>query len=351
VRVDGSVPLHRSLARALVEQYVHDILDPEVWSPRGLRLTPRKADPAGTSLGPDLLGKVLLPPAVRRRIRDLGPECLVVIPDGPLHRVPLEALLLETSPKRRFVLDELPPIVYAPSAAILALLAERPRPEANRPLSLLTVSDPAYPQGKGSLPRLPFTARESRRIQQFFDPSRVTALEGARATERAVRAAVAGKRVIHLAAHGLADEDFGNLFGALALTPPSSQGGGAVNDDGYLALHEIYTLPLQDCDLAVLSACVTNVGPERPLEAGVTLASGFLAAGARRVVASHWSVGDESTAALMEAFFAEVRATTERGERASYARALQKARVTVRNTDRWSAPFHWAPFVLIGPAE
>ena len=51
----------------------------------------------------------------------------------------------------------------------------------------------------------------------------------------------------------------------------------------------------------MLSACETNVGPQLPLEAGVTLASGFLAAGARRVVASHWSGDDRSTAELMVA--------------------------------------------------
>src|SRR5262249_40015809 len=153
---------------------------------------------------------------------------------------------------------------------------------------------------------LKFTAEESTRVRACFDPARVTTLEGARATKQAVRAGVEGQRVVHLAAHGFADEGNGNLFGALALTPrPAGDGGDA---DGFLYLHEIYALSLQDCELAVLSACFSNVGPQPPLEAGVTLASGFLAAGARRVVASHWGVDDESTADLMEAFFQKVTA-------------------------------------------
>jgi CHAT domain-containing protein len=130
------------------------------------------------------------------------------------------------------------------------------------------------------------------------------------------------------------------------LTPPPL-GRERAEDDGFLSLHEIYTLPLKDCELAVLSACVTNVGPQRPLEAGVTLSGGFLAAGARSVVARHWSVDDESTAVLMEAFFAAVTAA-HTGARAGFARGLQKARLRVRNTARWSAPFYWAPFVLTG---
>src|SRR5947209_12528284 len=111
---------------------------------------------------------------------------------------------------------------------------------------------------------------------------------------------------------------------------------------------EIYTLPLQDCELAVLSACTTNVGPQQPLEAGVTLASGFLAAGAHRVVASHWSVDDRSTAELMAAFFEEVTTAVRKGQPVSYARALQQARRQVRNKPEWASPFYWAPFVLLG---
>ena len=45
------------------------------------------------------------------------------------------------------------------------------------------------------------------------------------------------------------------------------------DNDGFLMLHEIYRLPLGECELAALSACVTNVGPQQPLEAGVTLVS------------------------------------------------------------------------------
>jgi CHAT domain-containing protein len=97
----------------------------------------------------------------------------------------------------------------------------------------------------------------------------------------------------------------------------------------------------------VLSACVTNVGPQQPLEAGVTLASGFLSAGARRVVASHWSVDDQSTAELMEAFFEGVAAG--KGGPDAHARALQQARQKVRGQAKWAAPFFWAPFVLLGP--
>jgi CHAT domain-containing protein len=193
------------------------------------------------------------------------------------------------------------------------------------------------------------TVEESRRVRSFFDPDLVTALESEQATKRAVLARIKGQRVVHLAAHGFADDRFGNLFGAIALTPPRA-GTEAPDDDGFLSLHEIYQLPLGDCDLAVLSACSTNVGPQRPLEAGVTLASGFLAAGARRVVASHWSIDDRSTAELIGAFFEKVIDDRRRG-RAHYALALQNAKKAIRARPEFSAPFFWAPFVLIGSGD
>jgi CHAT domain-containing protein len=226
---------------------------------------------------------------------------------------------------------------------------------------VLTVGDPAYPQSKanvaqldpkgkrsilglqGQMPRLPKSGVESREVAKLFK-NHVLALEGEEATEAKVAAGVAGRQIIHLAAHGFADERFGNLFGAIALTPPKDTF--APENDGFLSLHEIYRLPLKQCELAVLSACMTNVGPQQPLEAGVTLANGFLAAGARRVIASHWEVEEDSTAELMRLFFTELA-----GDPQNSVQALQRARQRIRMTPGWSDPYHWAPFILIGPGE
>ena len=150
---------------------------------------------------------------------------------------------------------------------------------------------------------------------------------------------------LHADRSGFADAEFDNLFGGLALTPLPT------DNYGILRLHEIYHLPLQDCELAVLSACETNVGPQQQLDAGVTLASGFLASGARRVVASHWNVADRATADLMHHFFEELTADKAKDQPLRYAHALQQARFKIRAQEKWSSPYFWAPFVLIGPGE
>ena len=117
-------------------------------------------------------------------IAKLAPEYLVVVPDGALHQLPLEALQLNDEPAR-YVFDLLPAIVYAPSLAIMSILSERQQSQARGPLSLLTVGDPRYPStevastrslgatasddylqhlASGRLSRLPFTKEECGRV-------------------------------------------------------------------------------------------------------------------------------------------------------------------------------------------
>lgn len=237
---------------------------------------------------------------------------------------------------------------------------------------MLSVGNPKYPEADGLASRsaaaqtlsqylalggqlspLPSTVAECKKVADSFQPiagAQTEVLEDSRATEAAVRAGIAGRRFVHLAAHGLVDQQNENLFGAIALTQPPA-GPTSTDDDGFLSLYEIHALPIQECELAILSACQTNVGPDRPLEAGSTLARAFLAAGARRVVSSHWNVDDESTSELIGGFAAELARGLEPGSSPNYATALHAARKKVRERRDWSSPYFWAPFVLVGPAK
>ncbi len=113
-------------------------------------------------------------------------------------------------------------------------------------------------------------------------------------------------------------------------------------------MKKAYDLKLPECELAVLSACETNVGERFEGEGVFGLSRGFLAAGARRVVASPWAVDDESTAVLMGHFFSRIAQQEREGRRVDYAGALRDAKLKVRQDPRWSDPYYWAPFILIG---
>ena len=212
--------------------------------------------------------------------------------------------------------------------------------------------------GDKQLPALPATAQECLRITHAFQAGKtvVRDLEAEKATEGNFRSNLPDCRFIHIAAHGLVDQQNENLFGAIALTPPTTPADST--DDGFLSVNEIFRLPLSGCELVALSACQTNVGPDRPLEAGSTIAQAFLAAGARRAVCSHWNVDDKSTAELMGTFFEKIAESmpTSGGRQnpISYATALHESQLKIRNdpqNPKWSSPYYWAPFVLIGPPQ
>jgi len=330
----------------------------------------RSAD--GTTLADRLVAlfRVLVP---RRVWSSLKPATeVVVVPDGSLHRLPFEALVTKagrTTASARTWLDDGPPIRYTASATLLQRLAARGAASGG---NVLSVSDPAYRPGAAEaglrgqgghgawpLARLPGTARESRAIVSAFSvPSRpgepevssagpaVTVLQGIEAAEPRVRAALPGNRYIHLAMHGLVDQERGELFAALALTPPPTETGRTEND-GFLQLFEIYGLDLS-CELAVLSACGSHAGRDVEGEGVFALSRGFLAAGSRRVIASQWSVDDASTALLMGELFGRIAAAERSGRTVPFATALRDAKRAVRKHPEWAAPFYWSPFVLTG---
>lgn len=315
--------------------------------------------------------ELVLPRPARDKIISLAPDYACVVPDGALDQLPLEALLLKDSPPR-YLFDDFPPIAYAPSARILEMLISRAPASGQLPISLLTVGDPHYPLASGDRSRtsgagtsaeyqalgglltaLPATREECENVKRAIEASSTAAdvamLTGDDATEGNVRGQIQHRRFIHLAAHGLVDQRFDNQFGAIALTPPKVAA--SSNDDGFLSLYEIHNLSLTACELVVLSACETKVGTDRPLEAGSTLARAFLAAGARDVISSHWNVDDVSTARLMSTFFSRVAVDIKHGRPAHFARALHAARGELRHDSKFSAPYFWAPFVLVGPAQ
>ena len=78
---------------------------------------------------------------------------------------------------------------------------------------------------------------------------------------------------------------------------------------------------------------------------GVTgLTRAFMYAGARTVGVSLWSVSDAGTAALMPGFYQHLLAK----ERPPMSAAMRAAQLEMIAGGRYSAPFYWAPFVLVG---
>jgi len=303
------------------------------------------------------LWQVLIPEVERKGIEAGKYRRLVVIPDGSLSQLPFETLVLRAEADPKYLLDAGVPVLYAPSAKVLASLRRR---EA-QPLqgSVLTVGDCLFgkvvmpPSRPGAAPeilspeRLHFSDWEVDWVAKALGKARTTVLKRQQATEASVRKNAPNGRLLHFACHGLVDHSYGNLFGVLALTPGPDPDNPA--DDGFLTLADIYQLDLARCELAILSACDTNVGPQQRGEGVWALSRGFLVAGCGRVVASNWLVDDEAAATLVYWFCQNLAQTDTAGPRTDYAQALHAAKRSVRQQERWQNPLYWAPFVLIGP--
>lgn len=357
-------PLHAArLARMLANQEGGGLL-------QRLRQAATEEQVKAVEPGLAALWTVLIPGEIAGEVLAGKYKRLVIVPDAELAQLPFETLVVQRGAKPRYLLDVGPAVAYAPSATILLNLAGRKgqsRDDGREPV--LTVGNPTYTQASGSgdppsleqlasrsrynlaggkLPPLPFTAWETDWVRNLFKDNglSVRQLKGPEATKVAVRELAPGRQILHLACHGLVDQMHGNLFGSLALTPGASSGSSA--DDGFLTLADIYKLNLSGCEMAVLSACETNLGPQQQGEGTWALSRGFLVAGARRVAASNWLVDDEAGASLVSYFCSGVAQTVSEPA-PDYALALHKAKLWIRGQEKWSAPYFWGAFVLVGP--
>ena len=117
---------------------------------------------------------------------------------------------------------------------------------------------------------------------------------------------------------------------------------------GLLTAEELSTLDLTNCDLAVLSACDTNVGVRRAGQGVASLQRALQMAGARSVITSLWKVPDEATKELMVDFYRRLWV-----EKKPKWQALWEAKMKIRDTkDEAGRPRYttrdWAAWVLTG---
>jgi len=117
-------------------------------------------------------------------------------------------------------------------------------------------------------------------------------------------------------------------------------------DPGRLSVKDIvednYKLSFSGTRLVTLSACDTNIGGYDPSAVYSSLSRAFTKAGAPTVIASLWSVNDESTKETMTAFYTEMAAGQSKAE------SLRRAQLAVMHNPRFAHPYYWAPFVMLG---
>jgi len=246
-----------------------------------------------------------------------------IIPHQWLHYIPFAAL----SDGDQYLGEQFT-LFKLPAASTLQFLGSS---EIEGPATPLIFGNPTTDNPE--LPPLAFAAQEANLVAELFG---VEAMVGDAASEFALQSQVANASILHLAAHGSFDPN-APLFSRIWLAPGEDA-------DGRLNVHEVYGLDLENADLVVLSACQTNQGELSVGDEIVGLNRAFLY-GAPTVVSSLWSVDDEATGVLMEAFYTSLLDGMEK------AQALQHAQQAVRTDPAhpaWAHPYYWAAFVLSG---
>lgn len=290
------------------------------------------------------LSRLLLPDQSVLRTRTRW----IVVADGPIGSVPFAALHLEDG--RNVV--ERHEVTFATTLQAATHTARAPLSVSHTRGAPVVFADPVYSSSDERLrmpvpaqtlrlqrtQRLPGSRREAAVVAdhlRMFEPRVVT---GFAATREAALSSTAGTAsILHFAVH--AQGMTAGMKSPILQLSAYDEAGNERN--GALTLHDLILARVR-ADLVVLSACEAATGEQIPGEGQLSVAYGFLAAGAGAVIATQWSVPDAAMADLMDRFYANAVVDGQ-----SVAHALRVAQLSLLRSGKWRAPQWWAAPTLI----
>jgi CHAT domain-containing protein len=344
----------------------------------GVSATPFAEDAANFTAASNALYQAVIAPASAQ----LGEKRLLIVADGALNYVPFEALVKSADSADYSSLPYLiktNEIIYSPSASVVSVIRQQSPNRTGR--SMLILADPVFnsndARARGAaaptasagirglgiqsalsdvagadgtaadakmqglpLVRLSGTRTEAEQISKLAKATGAQAdtwLDLEASEDNVETRDISKYRVLHIATHGLLNAERPQFTGVvLSLV-------GNKNEDGFLRTDEVFNLRLGS-PLVMLSACETGLGKEKRGEGVIGLTRAFMYAGAPTVGVSLWSVADKSTAELMTDFYRRLLAGNDTGA----SSALREAQLAMITGKKYSAPFYWAPFVLVG---
>jgi CHAT domain-containing protein len=269
-------------------------------------------------------------------------EHVVLIPSGRLASIPFETLLTSKI-KRKTLLKDYPYLIKKTavssqfSASIfLQNYSNNITTTDIKALVCAPISFSSHTQY--ALSELPGTKSEAAALTQLFTKNNISTDQvlSENVTETWIKSTDLNKyNYLHLATHGTVDENKPELSQIFLVKDKQN--------DGNLYSGEIFNLKL-NARLVTLSACQTGLGKIAKGEGMIGLSRSLLYAGAQNMVVSLWTVNDSSTSQLMNSFYTHLL----NDKNTDLSKALRIAKLEMINSDGFSAPYFWAPFVLVG---
>jgi CHAT domain-containing protein len=202
---------------------------------------------------------------------------VVFVPDAAISVVPFSAL----KNAHGEYLIERHAVVVAPSAASYAAAAERRR-DANAPRAALVVSTSAPGAGLGPLT---FVRAEARRVADAYATAERLTDDEAELDRLVARSPFAD--VIHFSGHAVGDDS--GIDAASIVMRHNGR-------ERRVSVAELAKLRLRRTSTVVLAGCSTARGERRAAEGVISVAHGFLTAGAPSVIATLWDIDDADAA-------------------------------------------------------
>jgi CHAT domain-containing protein/tetratricopeptide (TPR) repeat protein len=333
----------------------------------------RRASPAGRHLGRLLWGPLAKHIPAPTRVVLFSPDGALArlpwpaLPTGAAGRMLLEHCAVAVVPHGPFLLERLsePTPADRDAGLLLAVGAVsydgKPKP-ARETQALALLRAPEVTDGPVSWPALAGTARELDGVLGRAGKRPTRRLTGVEASTGRLLAELPKARWAHIGTHGFfadarlrsalqLDEKLFTAQGFRGGPPPGARNplvlsglvlAGAnrplpkdpnqpfAKDRGILTAEAIAGLPLQNLELAILSACETGLGEVAGGEGVFGLQRAFHLAGAKNVIASLWKVDDQATAALMAVFYNKLWQ-----QKLPASEALRQAQLTLYYHPEW----------------
>jgi CHAT domain-containing protein/Tfp pilus assembly protein PilF len=221
--------------------------------------------------------------------------------------------------------------VFRDSIAIAPMLAELVSREQNDS-TLRSVSIDGH-----RFNELTYSENEIENIRDLFlhHGKKAAIYSYGQATESQFKRAAGRDRFVHVATHGIMNENVPQLSGLIFSPEPAQK------EDGVLYSAETFNLDL-DAELLVLSSCESGIGKLVAGEGLMSVTRGLIYSGAHRVMVSLWKVSDRHTRDFMTDFYRGFLG----GE--SFPAAVRLAKRRMARNPATAAPLLWSGFVLIG---
>ena len=289
-------------------------------------------------------------------------QSIFLISDDSLLSLPFAALRVPMGSTTTYAIHQYT-FFNEPSASVAVYLRQHPAPD--QPLRIAVFADPIFsrtdprntpsnnqqstpspdlskPQTQllfANLPRLPGSRAEALEIVRLAPPDTVALRTGFDATPAQVSTLTStDASILHFATHTVALPGHPEISG-IALSMFNREGAA---QDGIFWLKDIYELHLP-LSLVVLSGCTTDNLDNDPGEGLNSIARAFFFSGVHSVIGSLWTVDDQATSRLMQAFYRNLLVDHKRA-----GEALRSAQLKLLADPQTSSPSAWAPFVIAG---